>query len=137
MSRLWRWPLAAGAGRGCLMNAAARSGHSELAKDLSDVSPSDLAKYINLISNCATEMNLAGDKVVIEAAKSCEARLNKFVYHALLDAVRRVPEPEGRRGLHGRDEAGGHGRRRLLQHLIKAHLRLGRFAKARARASRK
>ena len=97
-----------------------------------DLAGSDL----NMIHCCATEKNLAGAKAVVAAAKSSGAQLNNFFLQRVARRLRRVPEPEGRRGLHGRDEAGGHGRRRLLQHLNQAHLRLGRFAKERARAHR-
>lgn len=38
-----------------LMNAAIRCGRSELAKMFLNASPSDLAKYINMVRNCAAE----------------------------------------------------------------------------------
>merc|ERR1719163_1298859 len=43
-----------------LMNAALKCGRAHLAKNLLNSSPSDIAKHITMIRNCASENNLEG-----------------------------------------------------------------------------
>jgi len=115
-----------------LMNAAIRCGRSELAKTLLNASPSDLAKYINMIRNCAAENNLAGAKAVFEAAMTSGVELNNFVYNALLDACVECKDLKAAEDFMEKTRKAGMIDVVSFNTLIKAHLQLGHFTKGRA-----
>jgi pentatricopeptide repeat protein len=69
-----------------LLNAALRCGRTALANTLLAVSPSDVAKHISMIQNCASEKNLAGAINVFESLKRSGVDLNSVVYNTVLDA---------------------------------------------------
>jgi pentatricopeptide repeat protein len=69
-----------------LLNAALRCGRTALANSLLAVSPSDVAKHISMIQNCASEKNLAGAIGVFESLKGSGVDLNSVVYNTVLDA---------------------------------------------------
>merc|ERR1719161_3200484 len=114
-----------------LMNAALRSGRSQLAESLLGVSPSDLAKYITMIRNCAAEKNLAGAKAVFESAKQSEAEMNSVIYNTVLDAC--VACQDIKAAEEWMEYAKQEGMVDVVSFntLIKAHLQLGNFVKAR------
>merc|ERR1719230_647451 len=115
-----------------LMSAALRSGRSQLAESLLGVSPSDLAKYITMIRNCAAEKNLAGAKAVFESAKQSQAEMNSVIYNTVLDACVACQDIEAA------EEWMAYAKQEDMidvvsfNTLIKAHLQLGNFARARA-----
>merc|ERR1719311_1668034 len=115
-----------------LMNAALRSGRSQLAESLLGVSPSDLAKYITMIRNCAAEKNLAGAKAVFESAKQSQAEMNSVVYNTVLDACVACQD------IKAAEEWMEYAKQEDMidvvsfNTLIKAHLQLGNFARVQA-----
>ena len=115
-----------------LMKAAIRCGRTELAKTLLNASPSDLAKYINMIRNCAAENNIAGAKAVFEAAMTSGAELNNFVYNALLDACVECRDLKAAEDFMEKTRKASMIDVVSFNTLIKAHLQLGHFAKGRA-----
>eukprot|EP00927_Polykrikos_kofoidii_P039837 TRINITY_DN34144_c0_g1_i1.p1 TRINITY_DN34144_c0_g1~~TRINITY_DN34144_c0_g1_i1.p1 ORF type:complete len:1104 (-),score=206.41 TRINITY_DN34144_c0_g1_i1:95-3406(-) len=69
-----------------LMSAALRCGRSALAQNLLANSPSDVAKHIAMVRNCALNGNLAGAIKVFETLKRSGTELNSIVYNTVLDA---------------------------------------------------
>jgi pentatricopeptide repeat protein len=69
-----------------LMNAAFSCGRSTLAKGFLDSAPSDIAKHITMIRNCAAERNLKGAMSVFESLQHSAVELNNVVYNTVLDA---------------------------------------------------
>jgi len=69
-----------------LMNAALRCGRAHLAKNLLDSSPSDVAKHITMIRNCAAENNLQGAIAVFDSLERSGVDLNSVIYNTVLDA---------------------------------------------------
>jgi pentatricopeptide repeat protein len=69
-----------------LLSAALRCGRTALANSLLAASPSDVAKHLSMIQNCAHEKNLAGAVRVFESLKSSGVDLNSVVYNTVLDA---------------------------------------------------
>lgn len=69
-----------------LMNAALRCGRSTLATGLLDSSPSDVAKHIAMIRNCAAAGNLDGAVNVFETLKRNGTELNSVIYNTVIDA---------------------------------------------------
>merc|ERR1719421_2283771 len=114
-----------------LMSAALRSGRSQLAESLLGVSPSDLAKYITMIRNCAAEKNLAGAKAVFESAKQSEAEMNSVIYNTVLDACVACQDIEAAEDWMEYAKQEGMTDVVSFNTLIKAHLQLGNFVKAR------
>eukprot|EP00747_Dinoflagellata_sp_TGD_P161883 gnl/TRDRNA2_/TRDRNA2_178876_c0_seq1.p1 gnl/TRDRNA2_/TRDRNA2_178876_c0~~gnl/TRDRNA2_/TRDRNA2_178876_c0_seq1.p1 ORF type:complete len:1098 (-),score=255.53 gnl/TRDRNA2_/TRDRNA2_178876_c0_seq1:57-3350(-) len=115
-----------------LMNAALRCGRSALAKQLLSSSPSDVAKHITMIRNCAAENNLQGAMRVFESLKSSGVELNSIVYNTVLDACVEC------RDLHAAEKWMVETRKAGMTDvvsfntLIKAHLHENNFTKARA-----
>merc|ERR1719487_2379182 len=114
-----------------LMNAALRSGRSQLAESLLGDSPSDLAKYITIIRNCAAEKNLAGAKAVFESAKQSEAEMNSVIYNTVLDACVACQDIKAAEEWMEYSKQEGMTDVVSFNTLIKAHLQLGNFVKAR------
>merc|ERR1719272_370825 len=114
-----------------IMNAALQSGRSQLAKSLLGVCSSDLAKYITMIRNCAAEKNLAGAKAVFESAKQSDAEMNSVIYNTVLDACVACQD------ITAAEEWMEYAKQEEMidvvsfNTLIKAHLQLGNFVKAR------
>jgi len=69
-----------------LMNAAFSCGRTSLAKGFLDSAPSDIAKHITMIRNCAAEKNLKGAFSVFESLQQGGVELNNVVYNTVLDA---------------------------------------------------
>jgi len=109
-----------------------RSGRSQLAESLLGVSPSDLAKYITMIRNCAAEKNLAGAKAVFESAKQSQAEMNSVIYNTVLDACVACQD------IKAAEEWMEYAKQEDMidvvsfNTLIKAHLQLGNFARVQA-----
>merc|ERR1719171_2178838 len=115
-----------------IMNAALQSGRSQLAKSLLGVSSSDLAKYITIIRSCAAEKNLAGAKAVFESAKQSEAEMNSVIYNTVLDACVACQDIKAAEEWMEYSKQEGMTDVVSFNTLIKAHLQLGNFVKARA-----
>merc|ERR1719443_2567380 len=113
-----------------LMNAALRTGRSQLAETLLGCSPSDLAKYITMIRNCASEKNLAGAKAVFESAKQSRAEMNSVVYNTVLDACVACQDIKAAEEWMEFSKQEGMIDVVSFNTLIKAHLQLGNFARA-------
>merc|ERR1719313_3275914 len=115
-----------------IMNAALQSGRSQLAESLLGVSPSDLAKYITMIRNCAAEKNLAGAKAVFESAKQSQAEMNSVIYNTVLDACVACHD------IGAAEQWMEYAKQEDMvdvvsfNTLIKAHLQLGNFARVQA-----
>jgi len=69
-----------------LMNAALKCGRAHLAKDMLSSSPSDIAKHITMIRNCAAENNLKGAVSVFESLEKSGVDMNCVIYNTVLDA---------------------------------------------------
>jgi pentatricopeptide repeat protein len=69
-----------------LLSAALRCGRTSLATKLLESSPSDVAKHISMIQNCASENNLPGAFEVFESLKRSGVDLNSVVYNTVLEA---------------------------------------------------
>jgi len=70
-----------------LMNAALRCGRSHVAQGFLDTAPSDIAKHITMIRNCAAQKNLQGVMSVFQSIQSANGiELNSVVYNTVLDA---------------------------------------------------
>jgi len=70
----------------CLMNSALRCGRSDLVQDFLDSSPSDIAKHVTMIRNCAASHDLAGAMNVFQGLRRSGVELNSVVYNTVLDA---------------------------------------------------
>jgi pentatricopeptide repeat protein len=69
-----------------LMNAALQCGRTSLAKTLLEASPSDVAKHISMIRNCASEGNLKGAFEIFASLEQSGIDLNSIIYNTVLDA---------------------------------------------------
>lgn len=69
-----------------LLNAALRCGRTQLANKLLEASPSDIAKHITMIQNCASANNLDGAFSVFDSLERSGVELNSVVYNAVLEA---------------------------------------------------
>merc|ERR1719181_188369 len=69
-----------------LMNAALKCGRAHLAKNLLSSSPSDIAKHITMIRNCASQNNLEGAMGVFKSLEQSGVDLNSVIYNTVLDA---------------------------------------------------
>ena len=58
----------------------------QFAKKLLESSPSDIAKHITMIGNCAAEGNLQSAMSVLESLKKSGVDLNIVLYSTLVDA---------------------------------------------------
>jgi len=68
------------------MNAALRCGRTTLASGLLAASPSDIAKHISMIRNCAAEGNLDAAIGVFEQLKLGGVEMNSVIYNTVMDA---------------------------------------------------
>ncbi|CAE8635959.1 unnamed protein product [Polarella glacialis] len=69
-----------------LIGAALRCGRHDLAQKFLQASPTDVAKHITMIRNCALAGDLEGAKSVFHSLKSGGSELNSVVYNTVLDA---------------------------------------------------
>jgi len=69
-----------------LMKAAMQVGRSDLAEDLFEQSPGDVAKHVTMIKACGKENNLQGAVSVFNKLKQGGVHMNSMIYNCLLDA---------------------------------------------------
>jgi pentatricopeptide repeat protein len=115
-----------------LMNAALKCGRSHLAKNLLSSSPSDVAKHITMIRNCASEKNLKGAMEVFETLDSSGVELNSVIYNTVLDACVECRDLRKAEAWMERINKAGITDVVSYNTLIKAHLQIGNFDKARS-----
>lgn len=115
-----------------LMNAALRCGRTHLAKKLLDSAPSDVAKHITMMRNCAAEGNLKGAMSVFEALKASGVDLNSVIYNTVLDACVECRDLKAAEAWMVQTKEAGMADVVSFNTLIKAHLMNDHFDKARA-----
>lgn len=115
-----------------LMTAALRCGRTALAHGLLASSPSDVAKHIAMVRNCAVNGNLPGAMKAFESLRRSGTELNSIVYNTVLDACVECKNLRAAEDwMRTTKEAG---MADVVSHntLIKAHLQDGNFQKARS-----
>jgi len=115
-----------------LMSAALRCGRHDLAKNFLDASPSDVAKHITMIRNCAASGNLNGAMKVFETLKSSGTEVNSVVYNTVLDACVECRDLPAAEAWMAQTKSIGLVDVVSYNTLIKAHLQKLNFAKARS-----
>lgn len=115
-----------------LMNAALRCGRAHLAKKLLDSAPSDVAKHITMMRNCAAEGNLQGAKSVFDALKNSGVDLNSVIYNTMLDACVECRDLKAAEAWMEQTKQAGMADVVSFNTLIKAHLMNDNFDKARS-----
>jgi pentatricopeptide repeat protein len=115
-----------------LMNAALRCGRANLAKNLLDSSPSDVAKHITMIRNCAAENNLQGAIAVFDSLERSGVDLNSVIYNTVLDACVECKDLKAAEAWMEQTKKAGMTDVVSFNTLIKAHLSLENFDKARS-----
>mmetsp|Transcript_96432 Transcript_96432/g.176589 ORF Transcript_96432/g.176589 Transcript_96432/m.176589 type:complete len:1096 (+) Transcript_96432:146-3433(+) len=115
-----------------LMNAALRCGRAHLAKKLLDSAPSDVAKHITMMRNCAAEGNLQGAKSVFDTLKSSGVDLNSVIYNTMLDACVECRDLKAAEAWMEQTKQAGMADVVSFNTLIKAHLMYENFDKARS-----
>mmetsp|Transcript_60480 Transcript_60480/g.95285 ORF Transcript_60480/g.95285 Transcript_60480/m.95285 type:complete len:1115 (+) Transcript_60480:168-3512(+) len=115
-----------------LMNAALRCGRTHLAKNLLDSSPSDVAKHITMIRNCAAENNLQGAISVFTSLESSGVDLNSVIYNTVLDACVECRDIQAAEEWMVQTKKAGMADVVSFNTLIKAYLQNEKFDKARS-----
>jgi len=115
-----------------LMNAALRCGRAHLAKNLLDSSPSDVAKHITMIRNCAAENNLQGAISVFDSLERSGVDLNSVIYNTVLDACVECRDLKAAEAWMEQTKKAGMADVVSFNTLIKAHLQSSNFDKARS-----
>merc|ERR1719506_183696 len=114
-----------------LMNAALKCNRGNLAKTMLSSSPSDIAKHITMIRNCAAEHNLPGAVSVFEALERSGVDLNSVIYNTVLDACVECRDLKAAEAWMQRMKKAEMTDVVSFNTLIKAHLQVGNFDKAR------
>merc|ERR1719171_111292 len=70
----------------CLMNSLMKAGRESIAKDILDAAPTNVAKHIAMIRDCADKGNLDGAMSVFRTLEKSGAELTHSMYNAVLDA---------------------------------------------------
>eukprot|EP00930_Biecheleria_cincta_P026116 TRINITY_DN18468_c0_g1_i1.p1 TRINITY_DN18468_c0_g1~~TRINITY_DN18468_c0_g1_i1.p1 ORF type:complete len:1085 (+),score=233.95 TRINITY_DN18468_c0_g1_i1:127-3381(+) len=115
-----------------VMNAALKCGRSTLAQALLTDNPSDIAKHITMIRNCAAEQNLPAALEVFVSLKQSGVELNSVVYNTMLDACVECNQLE--KATSWMEQMKKDGMTDVVSYntLIKAHLLANGFQKARS-----
>jgi len=115
-----------------LMNAALKCGRAHLAQNLLSASPSDIAKHITMIRNCASENNLKGAFSVFQALEQSGVELNSIIYNTVLDACVECRDLKAAEAWMEQTKKAGMVDVVSFNTLIKAHLQGGNLDKARS-----
>eukprot|EP00928_Gymnodinium_smaydae_P072521 TRINITY_DN55872_c0_g1_i1.p1 TRINITY_DN55872_c0_g1~~TRINITY_DN55872_c0_g1_i1.p1 ORF type:complete len:1146 (+),score=317.10 TRINITY_DN55872_c0_g1_i1:158-3439(+) len=115
-----------------MMTAALRCGRSDLASGLLEASPSDVAKHITMIRNCAAEGNLSAAVEVFEALKNSGVEMNSVIYNTVIDACVECGDLRGAERWMKQTQDVGLADVVSYNTLIKAHLAGNHFNKARS-----
>jgi len=114
-----------------VMNAALKCGRPHLANSLLSSSPSDIAKHITMIRNCAAENNLKGAVSVFESLERSGVDLNSVIYNTVLDACVECRDLNAAEEWMVQMKKAGMTDVVSFNTLIKSHLQNGNFDKAR------
>jgi len=114
-----------------LMSAALKCGRSNLAKDMLNSSPSDIAKHITMIRSCAAENNLKGAVSVFESLERSGVDMNSVIYNTVLDACVECRDLQAAEAWMQQMKKVGMTDVVSFNTLIKAHLHNGNFDQAR------
>jgi len=114
-----------------LMNAALKCGRTELAQKLLSSSPSDIAKHITMIRNCAAEKNLKGAIGVFASLEQSGVEMNSIIYNTVLDACVECRDLQAAEAWMEQTKKAGMTDVVSFNTLIKAHLQNRNFDKAR------
>lgn len=115
-----------------VMNAALRCGRSNLAQSLLCDNPSDIAKHITMIRNCAAEHNLPAAFDVFVSLQKSGVELNSVVYNTMLDACVECNQLEKATSWMEQMKKDGMADVVSYNTLIKSHLHANGFQKARS-----
>jgi len=114
-----------------VMNAALKCGRAHLAKNLLSASPSDIAKHITMIRNCAAQNDLQGAVSVFDSLEKSGVELNSIIYNTVLDACVECRDLKAAEAWMEQTKKVGMIDVVSYNTLIKAHLQTGSFDKAR------
>jgi pentatricopeptide repeat protein len=115
-----------------LMNAALKCGRTHLAKNMLSASPSDIAKHITMIRNCAAEGNLEGAVGVFHSLEQSGVDMNSIIYNTVLDACVECRDLKAAEAWMEQMQKVAMTDVVSFNTLIKAHLQNGNFDKARS-----
>jgi len=113
-----------------VMNAALRCGRNELMKRFLDSSPSDVARHIVMIRNCAAANDLKGAMNVFKGLKDSGVELNSIAYNTVLDACVECHDLKAAQGWIEQMKNAGMADVVSYNTLVKAHLHSHNFDKA-------
>merc|ERR1719271_255042 len=114
------------------MNSALKCGRSHIANKLLRASPSDVAKHITMIRNCASENNLKGAMGVFDSLEQSGVDLNSIIFNTVLDACVECRDLKAAELWMVRTKKAGMADVVSFNTLIKAYLQNGSFDKARS-----
>jgi pentatricopeptide repeat protein len=115
-----------------LMNAALKCNRSHLANTLLSSSPSDIAKHITMIRNCAAEKDLKGAVSVFTSLEQSCVDLNPVIYNTVLDACVECRDLKAAEKWMQKMKEADMNDVVSFNTIIKAHLQHGNFEKARS-----
>lgn len=116
----------------CVVNAALRCGRQDIASQLLEATPADTAKHIAMIRGCVAKGNLDEAMRVFEALRETGVELPHSIWNTALDACVECRELRRAEGFMSQMQRAGVADVVSYNTLIKAHLRLDNFARARA-----
>ncbi|CAE8704838.1 unnamed protein product [Polarella glacialis] len=114
-----------------IMTAASRIGRTGLAQSFLEKQPSDIARHVTMIRNCAAERNLAGVMSIFDSLRASGAELNAVVYNTVLDACVECKQLQTAESWMSKMKSEGMVDVVSYNTLIKAHLQAGAFSQAR------
>jgi len=115
-----------------LMDAALKCGRAHLATNMLSASPSDVAKHITMIRNCAAQTDLKGAVSVFESLEKSGVDMNSIIYNTVLDACVECRDLKAAEAWMERTKKAGMTDVVSFNTLIKAHLQTGNFDKSRS-----
>ena len=118
-----------------LMNAALRRGRTHPAKNMLSASPSDIAKRITVICNCAAQNDLQGAVSAFDSLEKSGVDMNSIIYSSVLDTCVEWRDLKAAEAWMEQTENVGMMDVVSYNTLIKAHLQTGNFDKARCSMS--
>lgn len=114
-----------------LMKAALKCNREHLSQSLLSASPSDIAKHITMIRNCAADHNLQGAMGVFDSLQRSGADIDAVVYNTMLDACVQCRDIASAEAWMEKTKKAGMADVVSFNTLIKAHLQSRNFARSR------
>jgi len=114
------------------MDAALKCGRAHLATNMLSASPSDVAKHITMIRNCAAQNDLKGAFSVFESLEKSGVDMNSIIYNTVLDACVECRDLKAAEAWMEQTKKAGMTDVVSFNTLIKAHLQTGNFEKSRS-----